>query len=141
MAFIPPPGFVDLSAAYSQKDQLIDVMGVVVDHLPAAKSNGADCVITFTIHDPSWTDGLGLKFRYFQKDIEKLPAIEKNGDVVLLRNVKIKNYRGGWTGISNKTSTWAVFPESSLPDSTDVLQPERVTIRKSSLAACPTRVQ
>lgn len=141
MALFPPPGFVDLASAYSQKEKAVNVIGVVVDHLPPAKSSGTDYVITFTIHDPSWTDGLGLKFRFFQKAIEKLPAIESNGDVVLLRNVKIKNYRGGWTGISNSSTTWAVFPESSLPESTGILVPEGVTVKKSSSAASPTRVE
>jgi protection of telomeres protein 1 len=141
MALFPPPGFVDLTTAYSQKDKALNVMGVVVDHLPAAKSQGADCVISFTIHDPSWTDGIGLKFRFFHKTIERLPAIETNGDVVLLRNIKVKGYRGGWTGLSNSTTTWAVFPASSLPAGTDEVLPEGVKVNRSSSAACPTRLE
>ena len=141
MAVSPPPSFVDLPAAYSQKDRALNVMGVVVDHLPAAKSGGADYIITFTIHDPFWTDGLGLKFSFFHKLMERLPAIETNGDVVLLRNIKIKNYRGSWIGLSNSSTTWAVFPESLLPASSDQLRPEGIRVTQSPPAASPTRLE
>jgi protection-of-telomeres protein 1 len=141
MALSPPVGFVDLTTAYSQKDKALNVMGVVVDHLPAAKSGGTDFIITFTIHDPSWTDGLGLKFSFFHKLRDRLPAIETNGDVVLLRNIKIKNYRGGWIGISNSATTWAVFPENLLPGSTDQLSPGGVDVKKSPSAASPTLLE
>jgi protection-of-telomeres protein 1 len=141
MALSPPPSFVDLTTAYAQKDKALNVMGVVVDHLPAAKSRGSDCIITFTIHDPSWADGLGLKFSFFNKVMDKLPAIQTNGDVVLLRNVKIKNFGGRWIGLSNSTTTWAVFPESSLPASTNELLPEGIRVKKSSSAAAPTRLE
>jgi protection of telomeres protein 1 len=141
MALSPPAGFVDLTTAYSQKDKALNVMGVVVDHLPAAKSGGPDFIITFTIHDPSWTDGLGLKFAFFHKLSERLPAIETNGDVVLLRNIKVKNYRGGWIGISNSTTTWAVFPENLLPESSDQLSSGGINVKKSPSAASPTQLE
>src|SRR2546423_14826307 len=119
MALSPPVGFVNLTTAYSQKDKALNVMGVVVDHLPAAKSGGTDFIITFTMHDPSWTDGLGLKFSFFHKLRERLPAIGTNGDVVLLRTIKVNNYRSAWLGLSNSTATWAVVMASLLPGSTD----------------------
>src|ERR1700733_4495309 len=141
MALSPPAGFVDLTTAYSQKDKALNVMGVVVDHLPAAKSGGPDFIITFTIYDPSWTDGLGLKFSFLHKLRERLPTIETNGDVVLLRNIEVKYYRGGGIGISNSATTWVVFPENLLPGSTDQLSSGETNVKKSPSAASPTRLE
>jgi protection of telomeres protein 1 len=141
MALLPPPTFVDLTTAYSQKEKALNVMGVVVDYLPAAKSKGTDYVITFTLHDPSWINGLGLKFKFFHQSIERLPAVEAKGDVVLLRNVKVKNYGGGWIGLSNSTTTWTVFPEPLLPGCTDELLPEGIKVKKSLSVASPTLLE
>src|SRR5436305_12880465 len=141
MAVSPPPSFVDLPTAYSQKDKALNVMGVVVDHLPAAKSGGPDYIITFTLHDPLWTDGLGLKIAFFNKLMERLPNIERNGDVLRLRNIKIKNYRGGWVGFANACTSWAIFPESLLPTSAEQLSREGIKVTQSPSAASPTRLE
>ena len=139
MAVTPPPGFVDLTTAYSQKEKVLNIMGVVVDHLPAAKSSGTDYIITFTFQDPFWTNGLGLKVSFFHRLMERLPAIEANGDVVLLRNIKIKPHKGGWVGLSNSSTTWAIFPASLLPANSDQLSPGGNEVKKSPSAASPTR--
>ena len=141
MATRPPPSFVDLATAYSQKDKALSVMGVVVDHLPAAKSAGTDHVITFTIQDPFWVSGLGLKVRYFHREMERLPAIEKNGDVVLLRNIKIKPYRGAWVGISNSSTSCAILPEALLPTNPGQLPAEGIKAKTSLSAPSPTRLE
>lgn len=121
----------------------MNVMGVVVDHLAPVKSAGTDFVITFTLHDPSWTGGLGVKFRFFDKVVGKLPAIKTNGDVLLLRNIKIMPMGRSREiiGVSNYTTTWAVFPEESIPSTADDLPFEKVKVEKSSSELCLGRAE
>ncbi|KIW33698.1 uncharacterized protein PV07_00526 [Cladophialophora immunda] len=117
--FVPlPSDFVDLSNAYSVEanSKLINVIGVCVDFLsPTRCQNGRqDYKIKFTLHDPAWPAGIGLPFSFFNKQLKQLPDIRDQGDVVILRNVKINVFRGQTTGWSNASSTWVVLPAAEL---------------------------
>lgn len=141
MASYVPSGCVDLRTAYGQIDKALNVMGVVVDFLEPVKSNGPDCVITFTLHDPSWGEEDGLKFKFFNRFMNKLPAVAAKGDVVLLRNVKIKLYNHQPIGLSNSATTWGVFPESSIPMGIDELPSGEIESTKSSDAFHTSRAE
>ena len=118
MALSLPPCFVDLTAvANGPFDSQLNTIGVVVDFLPATKTGGTDFTIKFTLHDNSWTQGIGLTVRFFQKQENQLPKIQNQGDVVILRNVKLKNYHGVHSLLSNSTSSWVVIESASLQDS------------------------
>ena len=120
MALSLPTGFIDLtSVATGPFDIQLNTIGVVVDFLPPTRSGGTDFTIKFTLHDHSWTQGIGLTVRFFQKQDNQLPSIQNQGDVVILRNVKLKNYHGMPTVLSNSTSSWVVVEGASLQDSTE----------------------
>ena len=110
-------------------------MGVVVDHLAPARSKGTDYVITFVLHDLSWEEGEGLKIRYFHKEEDKLPAVKVNGDVVLLRNVKIKDMFNQPMGISNSATSWVVLPAENIPKTMDNSCRQNVDVRKLNKTA------
>ena len=107
-------------------------MGVVVDHLPATKSNGTDFLISFTICDPSWLEGQGLKIRFFRPDKKRLPAISSNGDVILLRNIKITGHTEMPGGLSNFSTTWIVFPQQGQEKSRAADRNELVNMKSSA---------
>jgi protection of telomeres protein 1 len=138
-----PLGFVDLINAYEQKDKSHNVIGLIVDHLPATKSAGTDYVSTFTLWDPSWPNGLGLKCRYFQKEEARLPQIRANGDVMLLRNLRVKDYRGETLGISHFSTSWTVFPHDSIPESVEdvTTEPPRPKFDKLAPTTAPKRTE
>lgn len=48
-------------------------------------------VITFEITDASFHLGEILKVRFFRKKLRDLPAIQSNGDIVLLRNIQVNS--------------------------------------------------
>lgn len=123
MAYGPlkiPSGFLDLTHVQEGGfDKQINAIGVVVDHVEAAKSRGTDYTIKFTLHDNAYTTGIGLPVRFFQKQESHLPRVQNNGDVVILRNVKLKLYGGDITLLSNSSSSWVVLEYASLNDCTD----------------------
>ncbi|RVX70731.1 hypothetical protein B0A52_05381 [Exophiala mesophila] len=99
-----------------------NVIGVCVDFLDPCKSRGTDCTMKFTLNDPSWNNGLGMRFQYFKERMEDLPAIQNQGDVVILRNVKTYSFRG-FDGISCRIRTgWTVIPNTALNDPIHVLR-------------------
>ncbi len=141
-----PPSFVDLRTAYARKGPdcpATNIMGVVVDHLNATKSGGSDYVITFTLYDPSWIGGIGLKCRCFHKVEARLPPIMTNGDVVLLRSLKIKALGKSteFCGISNSATTWAVLPEAYLPAKIEDLAAEELSGAKLSPGISLSRIE
>ena len=120
MALSLPAGFIDLtSVATGPFNTQINTIGVVVDSLPPTRSGGTDFTIKFTLHDNSWNQGIGLAVRFFQKQENQLPKIQNQGDVVILRNVKLKDYHGLHTVLSNSTSSWVVIEGASLQNSTE----------------------
>jgi protection of telomeres protein 1 len=112
-----PANFVNLSSLRAGKSHtLYNVIGVCVDFLSPKKCrNGAgDWKIAFTLHDPSWTDGQGMEIAFFRKAIDELPQIQSQGDVVILRGVKVMDHQGLLEGISNYGTTWTILPIDKL---------------------------
>lgn len=115
-----PVGFISLVEAVSKvgtgsDSELYNVVGVCVDLLEPTRTRTGDYMITFHLHDPYWTlSGQGMKFRWFSKVENKLPAIHNQGDVVILRNVKTMNNNGQLIGVSNYGSSWLVLPYAEM---------------------------
>ncbi|KAI9828792.1 MAG: hypothetical protein M1832_001897 [Thelocarpon impressellum] len=94
-------------------------MGVVVDFMAAVKSRGTDYQCTFSLVDPTY-DGsgpnTGLRVRFFRSSLDELPKIRGTGDVVALRNVKIKDWQGMTMALSSFRTEWTVFPAGGIPE-------------------------
>ena len=111
-----PPNFITLSEALSKAGtyQQYNVIGVCVDYFDPTITSTKEHMITFTLHDPWWTERPGMRFRFFSKTEKLLPKVGNQGDVVILRNVKTVNVKGRLLGISNSASNWLVLPSSAL---------------------------
>lgn len=112
-----PPGFVDLYTASTRLNVDMHVMGVVTDFLPPVQSRGRDMMSTFSLADHTSGYGDGQKVKYFRLKASELPDIRGTGDVVMLWNIKVKTWSGMNSILSGVSSTWAVFHQSSIPES------------------------
>lgn len=118
MALVVPGGFLDLYTASKRNNEIVNIIGVVVDVMPPTMSRGRDWVCTFSISDSAMDqyDDQGLKVRFFKPMESELPKIQGTGDVAILRGVKVNQWSGMTAAISNFTTTWTIFPESSIPE-------------------------
>lgn len=120
MAFASvPPGFIDLeNASEMERRKQYSIVGVCVDYMTPYKTGGTDYTIKFTLHDPVWSHGLGMPFRFFRKDIQQLPDIKGQGDVVILRGVATGDYQSQKVGLSfagdAPSCQWVVLPGDEL---------------------------
>ncbi|KIW64278.1 hypothetical protein PV04_09225 [Phialophora macrospora] len=113
----PPPGFTDLTrASRILERQPFNVIGVCVDTLDPILCRTGEYKCTFTLHDPTWSSGVGMEFSFFNKSADKLPAVRDQGDVVILRNIKTMVHKGLTKGLSNSASTWVVLPYTEVPN-------------------------
>lgn len=112
-----PRGYLDINSALSRLNAEVNLMGVVTDFLAPCRSRGTDWMSSFSIADPSYggVDHDGLNVRFFRPLANEMPAIRGTGDVVLLRGIKIKEWKGMTMGMSNWGTSWVVFPAASIP--------------------------
>lgn len=112
-----PRGFLDINSALSKINAEVNVMGVVTDFLAPGPSRGTDLMSSFSIADASYGGNYddGLKVRFFRPLASEMPAVRGTGDVVLLRNIKIKEWSGMTVGLSTRATSWVVFPAESIP--------------------------
>lgn len=120
MASTLPRGFLDISSALSKLNAEVNLMGVVTDFLAPGPSRGTDLMSSFSIADASYGGVYddGLKVRFFRPLASEMPAVRGTGDVVLLRNIKIKEWSGMTVGLSTRATSWVVFPAESMPTKT-----------------------
>ena len=110
-----PPGFSSLETVISDENVARHVIGVVTDVLPPKKTvGGTDFMLTFSISDPTTYNNLGQKIRFFSKQEQTLPKIERPGDMIILRNIKNKPWSGAPILVSNFQTSWAVILSSQL---------------------------
>jgi len=118
MAGKPPSGVIDLyMAANFSRDQFCHIMGVVTDvlePLSPERSKAKDWQIKFLLHDTS-PQAEGFTVKYFAREVIGLPAVAC-GDVILLRELRVSEYRGQVGGISNNKTNFVVFPSASIVD-------------------------
>lgn len=117
MASMVPQGFLDIRTAIDQKNQEVNIIGVVTDLMPATRSRGSDWMCTFSIADDTYGfNDDGLKVRYFRPLETELPNIEGTGDVIALRNIKIKEWSGMSIALAKWSTTYVIFPASSISE-------------------------
>lgn len=126
-----PSDFVDLRNALSMPNVQHNVIGVCFDFLPAKKSKGTDYTTKFRLHDPSWIGSGGMEFRFFHRDEKRLPRIEHQGDVVILRNFQTRD-RNGRFGMSNFSTEWIVLPLNKMNGTFDDIKSAAIWSRQSS---------
>ena len=115
MSADPPPGFTRLGLSCdAARTGFVNVIGLVTDFLEPTQSRGTDYVFTFSLDDGSTGGQYGQKVKFFRPNPELMPPIQSQGDVVLLRNVKTIGNHGDVL-VSNRTTSWAVFPSDSIP--------------------------
>ncbi|KAL1999243.1 hypothetical protein VTN02DRAFT_4832 [Thermoascus thermophilus] len=106
-----PPGFVDITSAKSSQGY-VNIIGVVVDLLPKSRSAGSSFLITFTIKDSDFDvdPWKGLKIKYFNDAERCLPDV-RVGDVILLRSVRVRPFRGFPVGVASQgyKVPWVIF--------------------------------
>ena len=117
-----PSGFLDLHHIHTSLGAEFNVMGVVTDYLPPTRSRGTDWMSTFTIADHTSGYDDGQKVKFFRPQESDLPLIQGTGDVVVLRNVKATNYSGTRIVLSSWRTTWAIFPQNAIPESSPSTQ-------------------
>ena len=84
-----PPGITELCVVVSDGEAAsVNIMGVVHDCMPVRQTRGTDLQMTFVLRDDSLSSN-GLRVKYFKKNIDDLPRVCQNGDVVLLRRLKV----------------------------------------------------
>ena len=116
MSSLIPSGFEDLCKASERINGEINIMGRVTDHLSPTPSRGFDLMSTFSITDASYdAHSEGLKIRFFKPSEGEHPQIRSTGDVVLLRKIKIKEWKNIAMGLSSTATSWIVFPAAEIP--------------------------
>ncbi|MCJ1479389.1 hypothetical protein MMC13_008074 [Lambiella insularis] len=111
-----PPGFVDLYTAATRVNTNLNVMGVITDYLPTAPTKGTDWMSTFSIADPTSGYDSGQRVKFFRPKETELPRIQGTGDVIVLWNVKLKEWSGENFLISNISTNWAIFAQAAIPE-------------------------
>ncbi|KAL8731374.1 MAG: hypothetical protein Q9166_003466 [cf. Caloplaca sp. 2 TL-2023] len=114
-----PEGFVPVSSLSSYISKEVNLMGVVTDLLPAAKSRGSDWTCNLRLSDHTTYDE-GVKIRFFRPMEIELPQIQANGDVIILQNIKISSWSGMTMGLSSRNTFWTVLPAASMPEETPI---------------------
>jgi len=115
-----PTGFSDLSTAYNAAQYtIVHIIGFVVDAMTPSTTRTGDFMMTLKLLDVPLHEATygshGLQMRYFNKDRRQLPQVQQ-GDVVMLRSVKMSRFSGQPIAMSNYQTTTVVFPAASIPD-------------------------
>jgi hypothetical protein len=112
-----PSGYKDIYSASSKVNADVNLIGIVTDVRKPGRSRGTDWVCTFSISDSTYgEDEEGLLVRFFRPMDTELPIIQGTGDVVILRNIKIKQWSGRTMAMSSRSTSWVVFSSDSIPE-------------------------
>ena len=116
-----PEGFVDLATAYNAAENtFVNIIGVVVDVMPPTLTRNNEHMITFKLLDEKLRDSIygshGLLVRFFRGDAQHLPRVNQRGDVVLIRNIKMRAQSNQPLALSNYQTSPLVFPFASVPE-------------------------
>ncbi|KGQ01061.1 hypothetical protein PAAG_12255 [Paracoccidioides lutzii Pb01] len=141
-----PVGFDDIQTAQSKRDRLVNIIAVVVDALAPKPSGGSSYVSTFTLKDSDFSSAAwnGLKIRYFNNNETHVPAPQR-GDVVLLRQIRIRTYQAATVGLctQNDFVPWVIFQKAPNPrlSPTDIYAPQysKAYCYREIICLCPDR--
>lgn len=101
--------FAPLATLIDHFNVLTDTISVVVETFPPvrARNSPKEYFLTLQLTDPSMA-GTTLPAQIFRPFKSVLPSA-KEGDVILLRNFKVKSFNHSMTLLSSESSAWAVF--------------------------------
>lgn len=104
--------YVPLASLIDHFDAPVDTISVVSETSPIihSASGKKDYSLTLYLTDPSMV-GTTLTTQIFRPYLEALPSLS-DGDVILLRNFKVKSFNHHMMLVSVDTSAWAVFSPS-----------------------------
>ncbi|KAL8805206.1 MAG: hypothetical protein Q9182_002081 [Xanthomendoza sp. 2 TL-2023] len=110
-----PEGFTSVSALSSNVNREVNLMGVVTDFLPPARSRGRDWTCNFRLaDDTAYNDG--VKVQIFRPMEAELPQVQGLGDVIILQKIKISSWNGMTTGLSTRSTSCTVIPATTIPE-------------------------
>ena len=89
--------------------QKTNVFGVVVDFQPPFQTKGRDICSIVNITDESLVGDQSFKCTFFHQNREKLPKIDKVGDVVSFHRINVKLFPNGVQGIGQNFSSSQSF--------------------------------
>ncbi|KAL8690996.1 MAG: hypothetical protein Q9224_004273, partial [Gallowayella concinna] len=115
MPFKIPEGFISVSSLSSNVNREVNLMGVVTDFQPPAKSRGVDWTCNFRLADDTAYDD-GVKIQCFRPMEAELPQLQGLGDVIILHKIKISLWKGMTTGLSSRSTSWAVISAATIPE-------------------------
>lgn len=104
--------YAPLSTLVDHLDALIDAISVISETSPIIRSasGNKDYSLTLYLTDPSMV-GTTITAQIFRPHLEAIPSVSE-GDIVLLRNFKVKSFNHYMMLVSADTSAWAVFKPS-----------------------------
>lgn len=105
--------FAPLATLVDHYNALVDTISVVHETTQIAKATSAskDYYVTIQLTDPSMA-GTTLQAQIFRRYKSALPSLV-DGNVILLRNFKVRSYDHSIMLVSVESSSWAVFDGSS----------------------------
>lgn len=116
--------FAPLATLVDHFNTLTDTISVVSEasSIIHSASGKKDYSLTVYLTDPSMA-GTTLTAQIFRPYLEALPSVS-NGDIILLRNFKVKPFNHSMMLVSVDTSAWAVFSSSNLQDEAQMTGPQ-----------------
>ncbi|KAL8809727.1 MAG: hypothetical protein Q9200_003166 [Gallowayella weberi] len=134
-----PEGFNSISSLSSNVNREVNLMGVVTDFLPPARSRGVDWTCNFRLADETAYDD-GVKVQFFRPMEAELPQVQGLGDVVILQKIKISSWKGMTTCLSSRSTSWTVIPATTIPET---LPRRQINLKcvKNTGSSVPTQQQ
>jgi protection-of-telomeres protein 1 len=113
-----PNGFTAIKDA-TQPKSTVSLIGILVSFEVPKMTQGKDLALDFTIQDDFSSGDVGgessITCRFFRPTEDKFPKIEGVGDVVILRNCQLQQYRFRMDAVGSRSSHMIVFPGSKIP--------------------------
>ncbi|PWW72446.1 hypothetical protein C7212DRAFT_286625 [Tuber magnatum] len=105
-----PRGCVSIATAVDTKmGECCDLAGVAVDFRPPVPTRGTDWMATVTLCDRSRAlPETSLTIRIFRPNMELLPEIKSDSDLILIRRVKMVKYNGRLLAMSTFDTSWII---------------------------------
>ncbi|KAG0123304.1 hypothetical protein HOY82DRAFT_511468 [Tuber indicum] len=105
-----PKGCVSIATAVDTKiGECCDLAGVVVDFRPPVATRGTDWMATITLCDRSRAlPETSLTIRIFRPNMELLPEIKSDSDLILIRRVKVIKHDGRLLALSTFDTSWII---------------------------------
>ncbi|KAJ4972623.1 hypothetical protein NE237_005797 [Protea cynaroides] len=105
--------FLKIKDAFAAINQKVNLIGVVVEFSIPKQTKGTDCFCRLKMVDDS-CQSLGISVNIFGENMEKLPRVQSDGDIIQFCHVVIKVHHGETYALfSKKLSSFALFEGKS----------------------------